>query len=49
MKHERWQKKGKVEETAWDLPSTASVLQLYIFVRFLTKVLVVPLKMLAGI
>lgn len=48
MKHERCQKKGKVEETAWDLPSTASVLQLYIFVRFLTKVLVVPLKMLAG-
>lgn len=48
VKHRCYQKKGKVEETAWDLPSTAGILQLYVFVHFLTEVLVVPLKTLAG-
>lgn len=37
VKHKCCQKKGKVEETAWDLSSTASILQLYIFFAFRQK------------
>lgn len=43
-----FQNKGKPKEATPDLCSIACILQLYFFVHFLAKLLMIPLKMLPG-